>query len=140
MSEPRAPAALAATRRSGSLLDEIAAAVGLKAALILCAEKGGTRIYVPSRADEGHWLVALLGRDAADRLCQHFATAVGGMHVKVPNGPRGTLAEARATILKMIAENRTIREIARASGYTERSVERLKRRLRAEDADQGRLL
>ncbi len=53
---------------------EVVEVIGLPAALRLAEGLPGVRVYVPERASEDHRLVEILGREAADRLCSHYAT------------------------------------------------------------------
>ncbi|MBX3527539.1 MAG: hypothetical protein KF904_15150, partial [Rhodoblastus sp.] len=70
------------------LLNEIAEVAGVVAAVAIAEARGGTRVHFPARAPDGHWLVALVGREAADELCAHFrATQAGGSYVLIPVGP-----------------------------------------------------
>ena len=84
------------------LLNEIAEVAGVVAALAIAEARGGTRVHFPARAPDGHWLVALVGREAADKLCAHFrSTQAGGCHVDVPLGPKNFYAQARRRALEM---------------------------------------
>ena len=137
-------------------LAEIAEVAGLDAALKLAEARGGTEIYVPARAGDDHWLVATVGREAADVICRHFGirppTDRGdrgrdyrdsnrGVRVSLPLGPRGSIRKIRATVERMIGEGRSTNEIALACGYTSRGVEKRKARVRERANDrQGRLL
>jgi hypothetical protein len=122
-----------------SVLAEIAEVAGLDAALKIAEKRGGTEIYIPASAGEDHWLVATVGREAADAICRHFSTGHGGVSVILPLGPGGSLATIRRTADRMIAEGRTIAEIALAVGYTARAVERRKAKLKGRDDRQGKL-
>lgn len=127
------------------VLAEIADVAGLDAALCLAKARGGTRVYIPSFAPDDHWLVQTVGREAADAICSHFTFNVDGVarhgtKVMIPFGPRGSIAEVRATVDRMIAAGNSIREVALATGITSRSVERRKARIRDRDGRQARLL
>jgi hypothetical protein len=120
------------------VLAEIAEVAGLDAALKLAEKRGGTEVYIPLSAADDHWLVELVGRDAADAICAYFQH---GVKVTLPAGPRGSLAKIRATAERMIAERRPTSEIALACGYTLRGVWKRKARLRErDDRRQGKLL
>ncbi|QPC44608.1 helix-turn-helix domain-containing protein [Kaustia mangrovi] len=123
-----------------SILAEIAETAGLEAALKLAAERGGTEVYIPAACSDDHWLAACVGREAADRICRHFASGHGGISLRLPLGPQGSIAEMRRIADRMIAEGRPTSEIARAVGYTSRTVERRRARLRSRhDPRQGSL-
>jgi hypothetical protein len=134
------------------VLAEIAEIAGLDVALKLAEARGGTEIYIPASAADDHWLVELIGREAADAICGYFAFAPGdtsrsgrqkhhGIAVMLPVGPAGSITRLRAKADRMIAEKRPTTEIARALGYTTRTVERRKARARRrDDKRQGELL
>lgn len=114
-----------------SILAEIAEAAGLEATLKLAAARGGTEVYIPAACSDDHWLVACVGREAADLTCRYFASGHGGISLRLPLGPQGSIAEMRRIADRMIAEGRPTSEIARAVGYTSRTVERRRARLRS---------
>lgn len=129
------------------LLAEIAGVVGLDAALRLAEKKGGGRITVPARAPDGHWLVELLGREAADKLCDHYREVgpegVGrGRNLDLPVGPAGTLVaaqrDARRRVLAAIEGGMSAEEAARQAGVTRRTAYRAKKG-KLEDPRQRRL-
>lgn len=122
------------------VLAEIAEAAGLDAALKLAEARGGTEIYVPGRAGDDHWLVATVGREAADAICRHFATGHGGCLIELPLGPRGSIAKLRARVDRMIAEGASASAIALACGFTERGVRKRRAKARDDDGRQPKLL
>lgn len=125
-------------------LVEVAEAAGLDAAVQLARGYGGTEIFVPREAPPGHWLAACVGVAAAAKICRHFAThdADGrpiAFRVYVPLAgaavmPRTLAALARA----MVEEQIGLREAVRRFGVSERTVKRLRAKLR--DDRQLRLL
>ncbi|MBY6244182.1 helix-turn-helix domain-containing protein [Methylosinus sp. Sm6] len=122
------------------LLREIADVAGLPAALAIAEEKGGARVHFPARASEAHWLVRLIGREAADKLCEHFRTAQGGARELVPLGPRNFYAQARRKAARLAEEGCSREEVARRLGVHIRTVQRYRARGRDEgDSRQGRL-
>jgi len=138
----------AATRQTGEgryswlpeVLAEIAGVCGLDSALALARARGGTRVYIPASADRDHWLVRAVGQPAADAICRHYRIRDGncGCWVMLPLGPRGALVEIRAMVDRMIAEGRPSSEIAMASGYSLRGVERRRARFRTAETSAGR--
>lgn len=124
-------------------LAEIADVIGVDAALRLADARGGGRVTIPSRAPEGHWLVGLIGREAADQLCAHFRTlspegAARGVELDLPRGPTGTLASARRRIAQAMADGASAEAAARHAGMSRRTAYRMKKR-RTGDDKQGRL-
>ncbi len=128
------------------ILQEIAELVGEQPALAIASRAGGTRIYFPAKADDEHWLVKCVGRDAADKLCEHFSVdGRRGQRVEIPLHVGGTyrqLVRALAErVHKMDESGASSTEIARTTGVTQRSVHRHRARHRGDsDKKQGKLL
>ncbi len=117
---------MTSSRGSGlpELLAEIAEVAGLPAALAIADTRGGTKVHFPASVADDHWLVATVGREAADRLCDHFrVNHKGGVTVVVPRGPARFYAVARCRALAMRAEGASIALTARTIGVTSRTVE-----------------
>lgn len=100
------------------VLGEFAAVAGRAAALRLAADFGGTEVYVPREVDAGHPLAKSLGLAAARKLVECF----GHGRLLVPLGPFATGARRRQAIVRMLAERRPAREIARRLGCHIRTV------------------
>lgn len=129
----------ATEERLTGLLAEFAQVVGREAALKIAAVVGGTRIYLPARADDDHWLVRAIGRELADKLTQHFAVFDGrthGQRLDLPLGPTsGHLKWKRhvaAAIHAMTEDGASTREIALELGVSQRTVYLHRRRYRQE--------
>lgn len=120
------------------ILAEIAEIAGLDAALKLAEARGGTEIYIPAEADNDHWLTQTVGRKAADAICRHFEGGGRGSRVVLPLGPSGSAAQIRRKVDRLIADGKSEREIALATGYTGRGVRMRKAIVR--DRKQGSLL
>ncbi len=123
------------------ILREIADCAGLPAALAIAEVKGGIEAHFPARAPDNHWLTQAVGREAADKICEHFrCTARGGVRLHVPLGPHKHQARARRMAMRLLREKRSGNMIARMVGVDISTVKRIKRRLRdVEGDDQGRL-
>ncbi|MFT0861685.1 hypothetical protein [Ancylobacter sp. G4_0304] len=124
------------------LFAEIAEVIGLPAAVKLAEARGGTRIMVPAKAGDGHWLVQLLGRETAEQLFAHFREhgpegVPRGRLVDLPRGPTGSLATARRRMVEALESGVSADRAARMSGMTRRSAFRIKKRIR--DPRQGDL-
>ncbi len=103
-------------------LNEIAEVAGLVAAVAIAEARGGTRVHFPARAPDGHWLVELVGREAADKLCEHFrARPAGGSEVLIPVGPKNFYARARRRALELRGA-KPVAQIALDLGVTQRVV------------------
>lgn len=116
-------------QRLPGVLGEIADAAGHEAALIIAHARGGTEIYVPPQPAADHWLSKLVGHDTARVIADHLTCGVGGLRVVLPLGPAGHLAKTRERVDAMLAEDRSERDIALATGYTIRSVRRRRARM-----------
>lgn len=127
------------------LLGEIAEIAGLEAALAIAEEVGGTRVSIPARVADDHWLVKTAGREAAEKICDHLrilspdGREAGARHVVIPRGPTGLMAKARTRLAKELEAGTSAREAARRSGLSERTAWRMRARLQDEDDSQGKL-
>tara|TARA_R110000787_G_scaffold26344_27_gene73759 strand:+ start:704 stop:1093 length:390 start_codon:yes stop_codon:yes gene_type:complete len=119
------------------LLAELAGACGLAAALKLAEAYGGTRLHVPKRVNPAHPLFRALGPEAAAWLVENY----GGDRVDVPLGPLANDRQRRTRIRRLIEENASERDIARAVGITDRTVRRHRAAIRERrNSDQYDLL
>jgi hypothetical protein len=133
------------TEKLPGVLAEIAELVGEQAALTIASRAGGTRIYFPATADDKHWLVASIGREAADKVCAHFAVDRRGQRIEIPLFVGGTFQQLVRAVAKRVHEldgdGASSSEIVRKVGITQRSVHRHRARHRGKkDGKQGRLL
>ena len=129
------------TRLPGILAD-IAEIAGNDAAYKIASAVGGTRVSIPPRAIEGHWLTKLLGYDQADEICRGLATLdpdgkLRGVRDEIiPRGPAAILSAARRRAFEALENGKSARDAARISGLHERTIWRMKAK---EDDDQGSL-
>ena len=105
-------------------LAAIAEVIGLQRTLSLAKKAGGTRLYFSKTAKPEHSLVQLVGLRAARDLANRF----GGESLHVPNG-RAALNSYRARALRR--EGRTVREIARKLGLSDRWISQLTRDIKS---------
>ncbi|MGI6245003.1 MAG: hypothetical protein ACOYJQ_04465 [Pseudochelatococcus sp.] len=117
------------------ILRGIADAAGLEAALAIADHAGGTRVSfpAPSRLTPEHWLVGLLGRDAALKVCGHFQAGYGGAIVSIPspvNDFRSAAVQREKAMLRAFFSTATIDEAARTVSVDRSTVIRHFRRLR----------
>lgn len=108
---------------------EIAEAAGIEAAWALVRAHGGTTVYFPREASEGHWLTELVGMEAAGKICKHFGVANTGMRVLIP---LARTALQRERLVKALQAGMSASEAATASGMHERSAFRARKRLKTE--------
>lgn len=117
-------------------LAEIARVAGLKAALALAQEQGGSKVYIPRRAPDSHWLVEIVGREAADRISELF----GDQRVVIPLGPERYYARAARVAAQKLAEGKSLDAVRREVGVHVRTVSRIKARMKGGGGgDQGNL-
>ncbi|MEP2707797.1 MAG: hypothetical protein ABJQ71_15215 [Roseibium sp.] len=127
------------------LLGEIAEVTDIGVAMAIAERVGGTRVSIPARAGDDHWLVETVGREATNTICNHFrimspeGREVGARHVIIPRGPAGCLAKARTRLAKELESGVSAREAARRAGLSERAAFRMRARLREEDDRQQKL-
>lgn len=118
------------------VLGEIADVAGIPAALALADKVGGTRINIPARAQDDHWLVETVGREAADKICDYFRTLsaehreAGARHIVIPLGATGPLAQARRTLITELESGTSARQAARKAGVSERTAFRMRAKLK----------
>ena len=105
----------------GALRAELAGILGPQGLAALAAARGGRRIYVPARIRDGHWLVELLGREAAEAL----AFRCGGCRLDIPRRPDPGDRDAR--IRELRAAGRPVSAISAETGLSERWVRRILR-------------
>lgn len=117
------------THELPGVLAEIATVAGEAAAVAIAARAGGTRVYIPAKAGDDHWLVEAVGRAAADKVCKLFVVdGARGQRVDVPLAKGGAYRSLRRAIAKRVHDldkaGKSSREIARAVGLTQRGVHR----------------
>lgn len=97
------------------MLDEIAAVIGVDAAVSLAKEFGGQRLYVPRTFAEGGRVVRAIGAERARLLAEHYY----GYQFELPIRMR------RLAIVRSLASSDpkpTIDRIAALAGITRRAV------------------
>jgi hypothetical protein len=115
--------------RLPGILAEIAEVAGEDAALDIAAVRGGTQVYIPPVPPEDHWICQLIGREVALRVCDRLTCGLSGRRVDLPLGPTGAAARVRAKVDAMLGEDRSDRDIARATGYTTRGIQMRRKKL-----------
>lgn len=105
------------------ILARIAEVAGIDAARKLSVDFGGTTVYVPER-DKENALTRSIGAEAAAKIIRRF----GSGHIDIPMARSWHLRE---TIEKMLRERKTVAEIARQLRCHQRTVYRVRRRMRA---------
>ncbi len=98
-------------------LRELVEIIGLPAAVKLIEARGGTRLYVPRKAEEDRLLVRLIGRPAAAKLMRRY----GGDVIELDRGVRGLRAVRNRAIIAE-SEHRSAMQLALKYQLTERQV------------------
>jgi len=116
--------------------DELLGLLGDQATMTLVYSHGGTQVFVPAHAPTHHWLSQLIGPEAADKLCAHFAvTSAGGRSAGATvELPRPSCKLRRMKFRKLDDQGLSAADIARQLGLSARCVRqyrRLDRELRA---------
>ncbi|BBF92377.1 helix-turn-helix domain-containing protein [Blastochloris tepida] len=109
------------------VLAEIAAVTDEATALRIAMHVGGLqKVYFPAQVGDDHWLIGLVGRQAAEAICAHFAVDGRGQRLDIPLAGGGTYQQMRRTIARRVHEldqaGASSREIARQVGLSQRRV------------------
>lgn len=103
--------------------------IGKAAAEKLVAHYGGRRINIPTTMPPRHKLAQTIGHAKAKLL----ARAYGGTWLVVPVGPASFQKKKQDRALALLAEGRTIKDITRLTGLSDRSIQRLKAKMKKGD-------
>lgn len=101
---------------------------GAEAAKSLVRDFAGTRIHIPKVVPPDHPLSKSLGHKHAAAL----AAECGGVPSYIPISCSGRANRRRALVHHLIGEGKTVPEIARATGHSERAIHRDIQMLRLE--------
>jgi hypothetical protein len=116
------------------LLCEIAKVAGLHVALAFAEACGGTRVDLPmpTQLSKEHWLVEIVGREAAIKICKHFS-AEHNLELELPRGPTGSRADRWRRLARLIAQGAPSGVITRRLGISRRTVIRHRSKRRYTD-------
>lgn len=106
------------------VIAEISRVAGPDAAWALVREWGGRNVYIPPKVDDDHWLVKLVGREAADAICSHYRdpTSDGNLGRRLTI-PMASTAQGNEAWRKVLADPQlSLRDTAGMMGVTERAV------------------
>lgn len=118
------------------LLNRIADAAGIRAALILGSEKGCQTVYIPHRFGPKHWLPKLIGMEAALKLAAEF----GGSKLDIPPALVGEKRRRQRAIAEMTRKGYSINRTTASLGVARSTVKRHRQSLRNQPEDEGSLL
>ncbi len=103
--------------------------IGLTAALAIVEERGGIRLYVPTRVSRDHWLAKTIGPRAFGTLVDVYA----GEEIDVPRCVDALRAVRELAIINDARAGLSQAQLARKYGYTERGIRKLMQRVGARD-------
>jgi hypothetical protein len=118
------------------IVAEIAAVAGADAAWAIVRARGGQQVFIPARAREDHWLPALVGMDAARKICDHFRVNDRGSQLLIP---MAAAAQRSQRWTEALASDASVDELAATMGVHRRTVFRHRRGGEQDDPDQGNL-
>ncbi|MEX2480222.1 MAG: helix-turn-helix domain-containing protein [Gammaproteobacteria bacterium] len=110
--------------RLPGILQEIAEAAGLAAALEIARVKGGTNAYFPARPGPRHWLSTTVGHDKALTIGRALAPGQSGIELLVPMGPSASQAARWRRMRELIDAGASAAQIARAVGCHARTAKK----------------
>ena len=105
------------------VLAHIAAATDTATALKIAEARGGTRVFIPARPQERHWLSLLVGHVKALAIANALVAAQGGTDILIPMGPDASKRQRWQRMKGLIDEGLPKRQIARACQVHERTVQ-----------------
>lgn len=97
---------------------ELVDIIGLPAVLQLMKAFGGTEIWIPQKLNHAHGLVAAIGPEAAQTLCEHMTCE----RVKVPRGAEIIREIRNRAIRRERREGAKLDELALRYEITDRQV------------------
>jgi|SRR5690554_5167497 len=97
---------------------ELVDIIGLPAVLQLMKAFGGTEVWVPEKLSHAHDLVAAIGPEAAQTLCEYMARE----RLKVPRGKAIEIEVRNRGIRRERQEGSKLAELARRYKLTDRQV------------------
>jgi DNA-binding NarL/FixJ family response regulator len=106
------------------LLNEIAEVAGERAAIILAREKACQRIYIPKTLPGDHWLIKLVGDEAAYKIAKRFAG-----HLDIAPALGGQKRRRRMAIAEMTENGWSIRKISKSIGISRSTVTDTRRKI-----------
>lgn len=111
------------------LLNEIADVAGERAALLIGRDKACQRVYIPKTLAPDHWLIGLVGDEAALKIAARFGPA----HLDIPPALGGQMRRRRRAITEMTRNGMSINQITRALGVARSTVTDQRRKLGRKD-------
>ena len=122
---------MAASNHSRVALRLIRSVVGDDGIRDLCAEKGGTEIWIPRHCDPDHWMSRLFCVDVVNDICSKFnvvnanGQVVGNTRIFIPTSHSRIQAlfdQIEGEVRDALIAGRPVRDIVREVGISERRV------------------
>jgi hypothetical protein len=107
-------------------LDDVCPSIGYAATRMLQEWYAGRSLYIPLHASEGHPLALVIGEPALRALCRDWA---GGI-LRVPSRFQAEVYRRERIVAEMLAQGRSLSEVATETGLTVRRVQQLQHVLR----------
>lgn len=115
------------------VIAEIAEVAGIDVAWKIAQSQGGRMVYIPTKANDAHWLVQLVGRVAADKICEYYAISNSGIRILIPLGRQ---SEQRQRLSAALESGLSAPQAASMAGVHVRTAYRARRRVRQSDKSQ----
>lgn len=106
-------------------LDDIAAVIGFTPTITLMQWFGGTNIYIPKVAKEGHFIANVVGISAMARLVSEYADSTLYVPAKAASG-KTMFGHNKREIVELLRDGKKTHEIAQKTGLHPRLVQRVK--------------
>lgn len=109
------------------LIEIIKEALGEAKALKLLEAKGGQEVYIPTPENllDSHWLVEILGRPLAVKMCERFQKEKLSLPLNPLDGKRW---ELHRQVIDMSLSGASVNVIVAATGLHARTIRRLRTR------------
>ncbi len=107
---------------------EMAEIIGITNTLAIVALRGGTRLTVPVKAKEDHWVVEIIGFESYQKLCRYYC----GEELEIPRC-KGVIGLITDREILDDRKNLTMTGLARKYDYTERGIRKLLRRAESQE-------
>jgi hypothetical protein len=104
--------------RNAQSQHSIADIIGWDATLALIRFAGGQSRRIPATAHDDHWLTALIGKEAAEKLCRIYGRDV----LAIPKNDAEVVRERNVRIRARREEGATIKKLSSEFNLTDRMI------------------
>lgn len=109
------------------VMQEIVEVAGIKAAWEIVRTCGGRPISIPHEIKETHWLVDLVGMEAAQKISKHFTAGWKRISIQIPLARD---AERRLRLIKALESGMSATDAAAVSGVHVRTAYRTRKKIK----------